>query len=93
MTARDRKQGLFQPLDAPRHPDLLVEATTLPFWRNSWVERIPVVGMFIHCLCMLMTYCTELEVMADFLAEDLATGNEEWIGKKIGVLQRTKKNE
>jgi hypothetical protein len=31
------------------------------------------------------------EDVADFLAEDLELGNEEWLGKKVGLKQLTKK--
>jgi hypothetical protein len=35
-------------------------------------------------------YATELENVADFLAEDLESGSMEWVGRKVGMKQREK---
>ncbi|KAH6713590.1 hypothetical protein DL95DRAFT_383840 [Leptodontidium sp. 2 PMI_412] len=89
MTPQDPKQGLFQPLEAPQKHDLLAKATTLPAWRTSWIESIPIIGPFFYAIYIgLVYYRTEYEAMADFLAEDLAIGGEEWIGKKVAVIKK-----
>ncbi|KAH7346745.1 hypothetical protein BKA65DRAFT_399818 [Rhexocercosporidium sp. MPI-PUGE-AT-0058] len=92
MTPQNPKQGLFQPLETPQKHNLLASATTLPAWRTSWIEYIPAIGPFIYGIYMaLVYYLTEYEAMADFLAEDLAIGNEEYIGKRVAVIKKSKK--
>ncbi|KAL2069835.1 hypothetical protein VTL71DRAFT_14514 [Oculimacula yallundae] len=93
MVARDPKQGLFQVLEAPQSHHFLASATIAPVWRTSWVQCIPVLGMIIHGIAMAWwDYRTKYEDMADFLAEDLAVGGGKWVGKKVGVVNISKKD-
>lgn len=86
MVPANPKQGAFQPLEAPRQHNLLVGATNPPGWKDTWIGRIPIIGPYINWFYMLtVEYKAEYESVADFLAEDLENGNDEWIGKRVAV--------
>jgi hypothetical protein len=40
----------------------------------------------------LVLYPTKYEAVADFLAEDLEKENSEWIGKKVGMKKKSRKD-
>jgi hypothetical protein len=87
-----RKQGPFEVLNAPRPHGLLVSAGTPPGWEKTWLERVPLIGMFLNTLYIgLVVYRTKYEAVADFLAEDLEREGEEWVGKKVGLKEECKK--
>jgi len=89
----NRKQGQFEPLDAPIPHDLLVKANSPPGWEKTWVERIPLIGVYLNPLYMILVhYQTRYEAVADFLAKDLEKEDSEWIGKKVGVKEKSKKD-
>lgn len=89
----NRKQGQFEPLDAPIPHDLLVKANSPPGWEKTWVERIPLIGVYLNPFYMLIVhYKTRYEAVADFLGEDLEKEDSEWIGKKVGVKEKSKKD-
>lgn len=89
----DRKPGPFELLDTPIPHDLLVKATSPPGWVKTWVERIPFIGVYLAPFYMVMVhYRTKYEAVADFFAEDLEKEDSEWIGKKVGVKEKSKKD-
>jgi hypothetical protein len=93
MHPSNPKQGLFEPLDAPKHHDLLVKATSPPSWEKTWLGSVPVIGPYLNVYYVgAVLYRTKYEAVADFLAEDLETVSEEWIGKKVGLKEKRKKD-
>jgi hypothetical protein len=93
MSPADRKQGIFQPLDAPRSHSLLLKATLPPGWELSWLASIPFIGRFLHGIyCGLVLYRTKYEDVADFLAEDLEKEDSKWIGERVGMKEKSKKD-
>ena len=91
MRPADPKQGAFQLLDGPRHHNLVLRAFTPPAWENTWVMSIPLIGVFLNLLVVLFgQYMTALEDVGDFLAEDLESGSDEWIGKRVGMKDKKK---
>ncbi|KAK9365626.1 hypothetical protein V1509DRAFT_371610 [Lipomyces kononenkoae] len=70
--------------DAPSG-GLTATATVPPHWKDFWFRRIPFVGSFFGVLANASRYTTTLEDNAAFIANDLAKGSDEFVGKKVGV--------
>lgn len=84
-------QGRFELLDAPKQYTLVLKATSPPAWEDSWVKLIPFIGVFLNLwVVVLGQYKTKYEDVVDLLAEDLETGNGEWIGMKVGIKDKAK---
>lgn len=77
-------------LAPPRRHSLVLRADEPPGWVDSWVKNIPFAGDYLNLLLVIPQYATELEDVADFLAEDLESGSTEWVGRKVGMKQREK---
>jgi hypothetical protein len=93
MDPSNPKQGPFEPLDVPQPHGLLVKATSPPGWEKTWLGSVPVIGPYLNVFYVgLVIYRTKYEDVADFLAEDLETGSEEWVGKKVGLKGKSKKD-
>ena len=83
MEPKDPKQGVFEFLDAPQHHNLGLKAMSPPAWENTWVMWVPLIGVFLNLwVVLLKQYMTRYEDVADFLAEDLESGSEVWVGKR-----------
>jgi hypothetical protein len=49
--------------------------------------------VYLNPLYMILVhYQARYEAVADFLAEDLEKEDSEWIGKKVGVKEKSKKD-
>lgn len=81
---------MIEPFDAPRTHSLLLKADMPPAWKDHWMKNVPLVGVYLNLIIGLAGYTTELEDVADFLAEDLEMGRVEWVGKKVGMRQKEK---
>lgn len=91
MKPGNQNQGVFQLLDAPRHHNLVLKATSPPAWENTWVILIPLIGVFLNLWVVLFRqYTTTYRDVADFLAEDLEDGSEEWIGMRVGMKDKNR---
>lgn len=90
MYPLDPKQGLFEPLETPRNHNLLLKASSPPAWEGSWAEKIPFIGRYLEFWVCLLSYWTIYEDVADFLAEDMGIGSEEWIGLRVGMKDKRK---
>jgi hypothetical protein len=77
-------------LAAPRKHRLVLKADEPPGWVDHWVRSVPLVGRYLNLLMVVPQYTTELEDVADFLAEDLESKSMDWVGKKVGMKQREK---
>ncbi len=87
MHPADAKQGVL----GLRPHNLLVQADTVPDWQESWLSRIPLIGWYLNTIVAVgITYATVYEEVADFLAEDLEKGNDEWVGKKVALKEKVK---
>ena len=87
-------QGLFEPLPSPPPPhNLILQATSPPAWKDTWVSRIPLLGKYIDLWGVILSdYGTKYEDVADFVAgsfEEEGEG-EEWIGMRIGMKDKEK---
>lgn len=91
MKDGDTSKAAFELLDAPKHHNLVLKATSPPAWENTWLMWIPLIGMFLNLWVVILTqYTTTYEDVADFLAEDLESGSEEWIGMRVGYKDKKK---
>lgn len=89
MRPADLKQGKMDLLEAPRTHNLVLKAGSPPAWKSNWLAKIPFVGHYLYLwLVGVWTYTTEYEGIADFLAEDLEQGSEEWLGQKVAFKKR-----
>jgi hypothetical protein len=85
MFPANPKQGTFELLDAPRHHNLILKATSPPGWENTWLTKIPVIGYYLNLwVVVLFSFSTIYEDVADMMAADLESGSKEWIGMKVG---------
>ncbi|ESZ98829.1 hypothetical protein SBOR_0798 [Sclerotinia borealis F-4128] len=91
MVPADAKQQCVELLDAPQHHNLLLSAGAPPAFDNTWLAYILWVELWIDFwFSVLWSYSTKYEDVADFLAEDLEYGHEQWVGKKVGMKDRKK---
>ena len=91
MKPASPNQGAFELLDAPNHHNLALKATAPPAWENTWVMMIPFIGVFLNLWVVLLgQYTTGYEDVADFLAEDLDSGSQKWIGMRVGMKDKEK---
>lgn len=52
---------------------------------------IPFMGVFLNLWVVLFKqYTTRYEDVADFLAEDLESGSQKWIGMRVGMKDKQK---
>ena len=80
----------IRPLNTPRAHKLLLAAGSPPGWEDHWVRNVPLVGVYMNLLISVASHTTELEDVADFVAEDLESGSDEWVGKRVGIKQKQK---
>ena len=53
---------------------------------------IPLIGPYLDVwFNAIVTYATRYEAVADFLAEDLERGSEEWVRMKVGLKEKSRK--
>ncbi len=78
------------PLDEPQRHKLILKADMPPAWEDHWVKSIPLVGVYLNLIWEAGRYTTELEDVADFLAEDLKVERKEWVGRKVGMKEKEK---
>jgi len=90
---RNNKKGPFKLLDNPQTHDLLLEANSPPGWEKTWLGSIPFFGPYLNVIYLgLVVYRTKYEDVADFLAEDLEKEDSQWIGKKVAMKEKSKKD-
>jgi hypothetical protein len=75
-------------LDSPRGNKLDLTVDELPKWKGSWLRYIPFVGGVSALITIIREYTTDLEDVADFLAQDLKTGSEVYFGKNVGMKRK-----
>jgi hypothetical protein len=86
MSPANPNQGPFEPISKIRPNGLLVGSTTPPGWSDHWLGRVPFVGHFLNILrTIIVDYSARYESVADFLAEDLESGGDRWLGQKVAL--------
>jgi hypothetical protein len=81
------------PLVTPRAHSLIAKAETVAGWEDYWVRKLPGVGTWANLMLHVAHgYTTLLEDVADFLAEDLESESQQWVGNKVGIKQRSSKS-
>jgi hypothetical protein len=91
MHPADPQQKTMDVLEAPRGHNLALKASVPPEWENTWLVHIPYFGLGLNLWWnVVLSYSTILEDVADFLADDLAIGSEEWVGLKVGMKDKRK---
>ena len=67
---------------------LVAQANTPPGWTDRWVKHLPLLGTLLQIAMGAGSYRTSLEDNAEFIANDLALRSDEWLGQKVGVIER-----
>lgn len=84
--------------DPPQYPpfaedyasNLVAKADAPPAWTEKY-RRVPLIGNYLNVMAQAQSYFSVLENCVDFIAADLEKGLEsEWIGKRVGVKEKSK---
>ncbi|GAM91541.1 hypothetical protein ANO11243_095930 [Dothideomycetidae sp. 11243] len=71
----------------PLSRKLIGNADTPPLWQKPWAASIPLLGSVMAIGTNASRYNTTLEQNADFIARDIASGDRQYIGKRVGTIQ------
>jgi hypothetical protein len=70
--------------------NLMAKADTPPAWSGKY-QSVPLIGSYLNILAQAQSYFALLENCVDFVASDLERGLEsDWIGKRVGVKEKSK---
>jgi hypothetical protein len=70
--------------------NLVAKADAPPAWVEKY-RSMPLIGNFLNIMAQAQSYFSVLENCVDFIAADLEKGLEsEWIGKRVGVKEKSK---
>lgn len=82
----DPQQGPFSPIKEIKPHGLRVKAGSPPEWKDHWLGRLWWIGPYLNVWrAAIYDYSTHYENVADFLAEDLERGGDEWVGKRVAL--------
>lgn len=72
--------------------NLVAKADVPPAWVQKY-RAVPLIGNYLNIMTQAQSYFSVLENCVDFIAADLETGlGSEWIGKRVGVKEKSKVN-
>ncbi|CAG8957217.1 hypothetical protein HYFRA_00009419 [Hymenoscyphus fraxineus] len=88
---------MFPKYDTPRYPadtdaasNLVAKADAPPAWTEKF-RGVPLIGDYLNVMAQSQSYFSVLENCVDFVAADLEMGlRSEWIGKRVGVREKSK---
>jgi len=72
-------------LEQPRKREFMMKADVPPELTNPLYGKLPLVGGYLSTFNTMVNHVTTLEENADFMAEDLASGSQQWIFRRVGV--------
>lgn len=78
------------PTKPSAHGKLVANAGTPPLWHDSWMKHIPFIGKTLVTGMNAQRYFTTLEQNAEFIAQDLESGESRWSCKAVGVIDAAK---
>lgn len=68
----------------------MAKADSPPAWVEKY-RRVPLIGNYLNIMAQAQSYYAVQENCVDFMAADLEKGLEsEWIGKRVGVKEKSK---
>ncbi|KAL8942517.1 MAG: hypothetical protein Q9216_001618 [Gyalolechia sp. 2 TL-2023] len=88
MTPADKEIRL---LEAPKGNPLVARNDTMPDWHCTFLSAVPYLGMAVDIMVNMMRYNTTFEDCADFMAADLAKGESEHVGHRVGIIMSSGK--
>jgi hypothetical protein len=78
-------------LEERQHHNLAVASTVPPNWEDHWLRSVPIVGAYLQLVPVIRSYSTNLEDVADLIADQLDDGNRgKFIGEFVGMKAVTK---
>jgi len=78
------------PADCSASKNLVVKADAPPAWSDKF-RRVPLIGYYLNAMVQGQNYFAVLENCVDLMAADLEKGmNSEFIGKRVGVKEKSK---
>ncbi|KAI9732966.1 MAG: hypothetical protein M1818_007399 [Claussenomyces sp. TS43310] len=80
----------FPPSADASASNLVAKADAPPAWVQKY-RSVPLIGNYLNIMAQAQSYYSVLEHCVDFIAADLEKGLEsEWIGKRVGVKEKSK---
>ncbi|MCJ1396532.1 hypothetical protein MMC18_009423 [Xylographa bjoerkii] len=80
----------FPPSANATASNLVAKADAPPAWVKKY-RTVPLIGNYLNIVAQVQSYASVLENCVDFIAADLEKGLEsEWIGKRVGVKEKSK---
>jgi len=79
------------PLDVPRGNSLVLAKDEPATFQDFYISWIPFLGPLITTLGNAGRYTTKLEDCADFIAADLKSGENTFVGHRVGVCETGKR--
>jgi hypothetical protein len=80
----------FPPSPDTSADNLLAKADAPPAWSEKW-KKVPLIGNYLNIMTQMQGYVAGLECCTDFIAGDLEAGKgSKWIGRRVGVVERSK---
>ena len=77
-------------LPAPHGNNLVLQVDTLPLWEGTRIGVVPWLGGAVDLFWNMSTYTTQLEDVADLVAENMAKEEGAYAGQIIGMIDRKK---
>lgn len=77
-------------LESPRGNPLVAQNDTMAEFSPSFMTNLPYIGPYADIVKSMTRYNTALEDCADFLAADLAKGESEHVGHRVGIIATVK---
>ncbi|KAL8682999.1 MAG: hypothetical protein Q9186_000994 [Xanthomendoza sp. 1 TL-2023] len=78
-------------LDTPRGNPLAAQNDTMAEFSPSFMTKMPYVGPYADIAKSMTRYNTSLEDCADFMAADLAKGDSEHVGHRVGIIESSQR--
>ncbi|KAL8809945.1 MAG: hypothetical protein Q9200_002976 [Gallowayella weberi] len=77
-------------LETPRGNPLAAQNDTMAEFSPSFMTNVPYIGPYADVVKSMTRYNTRLEDCADLIAADLAKGDSEHIGHRVGIIESSK---
>ncbi|KAL8801565.1 MAG: hypothetical protein Q9182_004351 [Xanthomendoza sp. 2 TL-2023] len=77
-------------LETPRGNPLAAQNDTMAEFSPSFMTSVPFIGPYADVVKSMTRYNTRLEDCADFIAADLAKGDSEHVGHRVGIIESSK---
>ena len=67
--------------------NILVSASFPPEWTAQYLS-IPLIGGYLNILSQISSYTTSYEDNAEFITDDLSSGESNWVLQRVGLKRK-----